>query len=239
MEFLRKLALKWKQGSFQRQLEAWQELASHQAAQDRSCIMSKFMLLEIKDAGRPQHGARGVASLHLRFRQNIVSRATQISLPLFDLWAYPRALQQLRRYSGMETEREIAILVEAIANWRENVRLQPGVSMLQARIRRRVAAPARYADAHPSALCIAHLLPCTHSNPAFLRIYGLGPASVKIQCAARCRRARNMVKTCRMERERDRQNILTARQALLLDWLHRARAQMLAKVGDRLLCFEK
>jgi len=76
-------------------------------------------------------------------------------------------------------------------------------------------------------------------NPAFLRIYGLGPASVKIQCAARCRRARNMVKTCRMERERDRQNILTARQALLLDWLHRARAQMLAKVGDRLLCFEK
>ena len=145
----------------------------------------------------------------------------------------------------MRTEREISILVEATVNWRENVLLQPGVSMLQARIRRRVAASARYAGAHS----VSHWIPvsfalftgslaCTHTR-AFLRIYGLGPASVKIQCAARCRRARNMVKTCRMERERDRQNILTARQALLLDWLHRARAQMLAKVGDRLLCFEK
>lgn len=46
IEFLRKLAVRWAQGSFQRQLEAWRELAHYQAAQDRSSIMSKLHVLQ-------------------------------------------------------------------------------------------------------------------------------------------------------------------------------------------------
>jgi hypothetical protein len=35
------------------------------------------------------------------------------------------------------------------------------------------------------------------------------------------------------EIEQDRQHTLTKRQVLLIDWLQRARAQLVAKVGDR------
>jgi hypothetical protein len=46
LEFLRKMAVRWAQGSFQPQLEAWHELAHYQAAQDRSSIMSKLHVLQ-------------------------------------------------------------------------------------------------------------------------------------------------------------------------------------------------
>lgn len=64
-------------------------------------------------------------------------------------------------------------------------------------------------------------------------MYGLGLASMTIQCAVRCRRARKAVLTHCTEIEQNRQHTRTKRQVLLIDWLQHARAQMLAKVGDR------
>lgn len=57
--------------------------------------------------------------------------------------------------SGMETERQIAMLVDATATWRENTLMQPLVAMLQARIRRRVAGTSlpRYSCVHCFVFC--------------------------------------------------------------------------------------
>ena len=163
MEFLRKLAVRWAQGSFQRQLEAWRELAHYQAAQDRSSIMSKSHLLQRDTLQGIWPSTHSIALLtQLAFQPSShCTHGRKLHCCLLICDPFPQAhisvsgMETERKIvtlngvfylelfittvSGLETERQIAMLVDATATWRENTWLQPLVAMLQARIRRRVA----------------------------------------------------------------------------------------------------
>ncbi len=174
MEFLRKLAVRWAQGSFQRQLEAWRELAHYQAAQDRSSIMSKSHLLQRDTLQGIWPSTHSIALLtQLAFQPSShCTHGRKLHCCLLICDPFPQAhisvsgMETERKIvtlngvfylelfittvSGMETERQIAMLVDATATWRENTWLQPLVAMLQARIRRRVAGTSlpRYSCVH-------------------------------------------------------------------------------------------
>jgi hypothetical protein len=109
VEFLRKLAVRWAQGSFQRQLEAWHELAHYQAAQDRSSIMSKLHLLQrvtLQGIWPSTHNIALLTQLVFQTSSHCThGRKLHCCFLICDSYPQTHIIE-----SGMETEREIVTL---------------------------------------------------------------------------------------------------------------------------------